>query len=503
VEFTADDFQLFHRLYSALLFYTNQRLRVLPDRSTSPEEFQALEPKKKIQIRDALHTHRDLIGQFVANNPFDLNSTELAVVYGWKDAVFGNLYVFRYAKPHTIFLDCQNSTLAYGVVALGRPMEDLIGPRLPQMFQTALLPFQGKIICDGLLAGPGLELDRYFTRMLKEMYEDAKADFGIVTSLPFSWPTREPANRVDPEREPRGGSRKTRESVGKQKPVATSFSLQLTRVQRHAIADLLPDLAVRLLLNESNPRVVRFTREELIEIADQCARAADRETRGTARRTLSLVVEAARKIVTQLDQGKTPRVQFRKKTYQFKITLTGCEPPIWRRIQVQDCTLDKLHEHIQTAMGWTNSHLHQFEIEGVIHGDPELICEGFEDKPALVDSRRTKLSDVLPANGQRFRFHYEYDFGDSWEHEILYEGSPRWGPRCPCCLEGERACPPENVGGVAGYAELQAAIADPTHEAHQAVRQACPGFDPERFDADAATEAMRKGLPDWRKIRGM
>ena len=200
MEFTEDDFQLFYRLHSALLFYTNQRLRVLTDPSTSPEEFQALEPKKKIRIRDALHTQGDLIGQFVAENPFDLNSAELAVVYGWKDAVFGNLYVFRYAKPHTIFLDCQNSPLAYGVVALGRLMENLIGPRLPQLFQTALLPFQGKIICDGLLAGPGLQLDRHFARMLNEMYEDAKADFGIVTSLPFSWPTREPADRADRHR---------------------------------------------------------------------------------------------------------------------------------------------------------------------------------------------------------------------------------------------------------------------------------------------------------------
>jgi len=59
--------------------------------------------------------------------------------------------------------------------------------------------------------------------------------------------------------------------------------------------------------------------------------------------------------------------------YQFKITQKEVEPPIWRRIQTRDCALDKLHERIQTAMGWTNSHLRQFEINGVVHGDPELL----------------------------------------------------------------------------------------------------------------------------------
>ena len=56
--------------------------------------------------------------------------------------------------------------------------------------------------------------------------------------------------------------------------------------------------------------------------------------------------------------------------YQLKITLKGIEPPIWRRIQIEDCSLDQLHAHIQAAMGWTNSHLHQFEIGGVRYGDP-------------------------------------------------------------------------------------------------------------------------------------
>ena len=124
--------------------------------------------------------------------------------------------------------------------------------------------------------------------------------------------------------------------------------------------------------------------------------------------------------------------------YQFKITLLGAKPAIWRRIQVQDCTLDKLHEHIQTAMGWTNSHLHQFDIQGTPYGDPGLLEDGFDDIE-YVDSTRTLLSTILPNTGQRFAFDYEYDFGDGWGHEVLFEGSPSRRSESPIpCMPGRR-----------------------------------------------------------------
>lgn len=188
--------------------------------------------------------------------------------------------------------------------------------------------------------------------------------------------------------------------------------------------------------------------------------------------------------------------------YQFKITLLGSEPPIWRRIQVHDCTLDKLHEHIQTAMGWTNSHLHQFEIKGERYGDPELLDDGFDDFECE-DSTTTMLSEILPTTGKRFAFKYEYDFGDGWEHEVLYEGSPALekGKKYPLCLEGERACPPEDVGGVWGYTDFLDAIADPKHEQHDDFVEWAGEFDPAEFDPKKATREMKKGLPDWRSMR--
>jgi hypothetical protein len=188
--------------------------------------------------------------------------------------------------------------------------------------------------------------------------------------------------------------------------------------------------------------------------------------------------------------------------FQFKITLKEIEPPIWRRIQTKDSTLDKLHEHIQTAMGWTNSHLHQFEIKGKRYGDPELLLEDYGDDQEVIDSLETKISQIVPKNGKPFRFQYEYDFGDDWIHEIFFEGCPKAekGTRYPVCLEGKRACPPEDVGGPYGYQEFLEAMADPKHERHEEFMEWGGRFAPEKFDAKAATKAMQKGLPNWREM---
>ena len=201
-------------------------------------------------------------------------------------------------------------------------------------------------------------------------------------------------------------------------------------------------------------------------------------------------------------QQLTPRkVKASKDTvYQFKLTLIGSNPPIWRRIQVEDCTLDKLHEHIQSAMGWTNSHLHRFEIFKKQYGDPELLDDGFEDYDCL-DSTEILISEIISDAGKRrLKFTYEYDFGDDWEHEILFEGSKETeaGKKYPLCLEGERACPPEDVGGIYGYYDFLEAITNPEHEEHDSYTDWARKFNPEEFDPKKATREMKKGLPDWR-----
>src|SRR4029079_6241517 len=154
------------------------------------------------------------------------------------------------------------------------------------------------------------------------------------------------------------------------------------------------------------------------------------------------------------------------------------------RIQVEDCTLDKLHEHIQTAMGWTNSHLHHFHLGKQLYGNPELMQENFNEL-GYKNATTHKLSAIVPKSGKRFTFRYEYDFGDSWEHEIVVEkiADSAPGVRYPVCLAGERACPPEDCGGVWGYAELIEAIGNKQPESHEDLLEWLgESFDPEAFD---------------------
>jgi hypothetical protein len=207
-----------------------------------------------------------------------------------------------------------------------------------------------------------------------------------------------------------------------------------------------------------------------------------------------------------VDRAKKATVRSAKATSevaQLKVTLIGSKPPIWRRIQVADCNLDMLHEHIQSAMGWTNSHLHHFIINGKLYGDPMLMAETFEEL-GYADSTTTMLSEIVPEDGRPFRFGYEYDFGDSWEHEIRFEGRLPAEPSqsYPLCLEGARACPPEDVGGVWGYADFLEALADPDHDAHDDMKTWIGGrFDPDAFNPKAATQRMKQGLSDWRSLR--
>lgn len=200
---------------------------------------------------------------------------------------------------------------------------------------------------------------------------------------------------------------------------------------------------------------------------------------------------------------KTGSARTPREVYQFKITLLESRPPIWRRIQVEDCTLDKLHEHIQTAMGWANSHMNHFRIRKDLFGDPMLMGENFGEF-RYKDSTTIRLSSLLHGVATPFRFEYEYDFGDSWAHEVCFEGRVPATARVryPVCLEGARACPPEDCGGVWGYVDFLEAISDPANAEHEEMLEWIGGkFDPAKFSPSAATRRMKEGLPDWRSMR--
>jgi hypothetical protein len=173
----------------------------------------------------------------------------------------------------------------------------------------------------------------------------------------------------------------------------------------------------------------------------------------------------------------------------LKVTLRNTKPPIWRRILMPvSMTLADLHLAIQTAMGWYNCHLHEFDVDGRRYGDPSYKDDW--DDEAVADESCLRLSALARSGVTRFR--YIYDFGDRWEHDILIEKASPTGvmKARPACTAGKRNCPPEDCGGPWGYAELIEVLADPAHPRYdEKLDWTGDEFEPETFsvvDADAA-----------------
>ncbi|MEZ6059114.1 MAG: plasmid pRiA4b ORF-3 family protein [Planctomycetaceae bacterium] len=288
------------------------------------------------------------------------------------------------------------------------------------------------------------------------------------------------------------------------------YPIRVTAHQRDALVSwtrLNRKVRDRLKAAPEGTQVIRLTRNELDDMFDELGKAALVAPSPYTKRVLAVQKKVAdalgglqlAELGSEQTKGRQVPGSASERLYQFKITLLESRPPIWRRIQVGNCTLDKLHQYIQSAMGWTNSHLHQFEIQGERYGDPGLLDDGFEDF-CCIDSTDTMINEIVPKDGKRFRFLYEYDFGDDWRHELLFEGyvEPANGGQYPLCVDGARNCPPEDVGGVWGYTDFLEAITDPGHAAHEQMLEWSGKFDPDEFDPRETTEAMRRGLPNWR-----
>ena len=168
-----------------------------------------------------------------------------------------------------------------------------------------------------------------------------------------------------------------------------------------------------------------------------------------------------------------------RQTYQLKVTLQNTKPPIWRRVLVENAQpLSELHVILQLAMGWTDSHLHQFRVGDRLIGEPDPELE-----PGMEDEIDVRIRDVLKEIGDLIV--YEYDFGDGWQHEVALQKVMPFDPdmNLPICTAGRMACPPENVGGPWGYLEFLEAIADPQHPEHENYLEWVDGaFDPRDFD---------------------
>lgn len=184
--------------------------------------------------------------------------------------------------------------------------------------------------------------------------------------------------------------------------------------------------------------------------------------------------------------------------YQMKVTLLGIDPPIWRRFVVPSfLKLEHLHNILQCVMGWEDEHAYEFEIDGapfLTKGDYLILNDELKEEVGY-DAAQYELSQLIRPG---MVFSYIYDFGDLWRHEILVEHDhySRNVEHAMFCLEGERACPPEDCGGPNGYKELLEILADPEHpEYEDRLEWVGDRFDSERYDPKKANRRLGTRAP--------
>lgn len=185
---------------------------------------------------------------------------------------------------------------------------------------------------------------------------------------------------------------------------------------------------------------------------------------------------------------------------QVHVALDDIEPRIWRRLIVPlDTTLADMHPIIQAAMGWSDAHLHEFDVGGLTYGDTwNLSAERTDDDARVYDAQEVRMRDFSRNPGVTFT--YVYDFGDNWRHTVTIEKlvAAMPAPKKPSCIDGARCCPPEDVGGTSGYFEflrvLLAPEPDEADEQRRIKRWSRGRFDPEKFDLAKTDKAVRNAL---------
>jgi hypothetical protein len=181
---------------------------------------------------------------------------------------------------------------------------------------------------------------------------------------------------------------------------------------------------------------------------------------------------------------------------QIRVSIDDIDPPAWRRLIVPiDWNLEQLHLTIQAAFNWWNYHLHEFQIGGLRFGDAAAAYESSSrDDPKVFEQTDVRLRDFTRSGA---RFNYLYDFGDGWSHTVELE---QWlsldvAPKKAQCIDGARARPPEDVGGIPGYQRFLEILADPSDLEHDETKQWCGGyFDPDWFDLATVNKDVSNAL---------
>jgi hypothetical protein len=190
-----------------------------------------------------------------------------------------------------------------------------------------------------------------------------------------------------------------------------------------------------------------------------------------------------------------------KKIYQIQIALKRYSPKIWRRILIpSDVLLRDFHKIIQTTMGWMNEHLHQF-IKNDTFYTVRMPDDDFWNEMKNIDYKKMRISDLLKYEKEKIT--YEYDFGDGWEHDIILEKILPYDEKVkfPVCIKGSMNCPPEDCGGVWGYANMLEVLKHPEQEEYEELMDWLGDeFDPEYFDMDVINKLLSSkdyGCPDF------
>lgn len=246
-----------------------------------------------------------------------------------------------------------------------------------------------------------------------------------------------------------------------------TYPLKLTQHQRSSLIQytrIPKKVKDRLLAAPDGMQVMDFTRKDLSHMDNEIGQAAvdaphpDKKRLMAVIRKISELLAADRQglLGEEIPAARQTAPQTGDRLYQFKITLLGIKPVIWRRIQVPECTLEELHESIQAAFGWWNYHLHEFTIDGQQYG-PQL-PKDFDYGEDVINEAKVSLKKLIPASRRKCRWIYEYDFGDGWRHEVVFEGFVSAEPKAkypvPPVHQGSASLPTRGLWRAMGLRRL-------------------------------------------------
>jgi hypothetical protein len=192
MELLEEEIVHYYDLYWPILYYANDILEVL-DNVESPKDISRCSLKDVAKLRYKLFDQPELIDDFIQENPMSLSWQDLEIIASWKNCLKGRFFIVRHLKKYTVFLDAEDPPRAYGVLGLYTPLKELIdSSNLPVSVEAVLLPFENKIVYDGILAPSKIIIGKGISRVFDNKYNEAKMRFGIITALPFHPEKAEP-----------------------------------------------------------------------------------------------------------------------------------------------------------------------------------------------------------------------------------------------------------------------------------------------------------------------